>query len=322
MKRALTAWLVPCAILCAHDVHAQPSDEPTRDASKHFRRGVELYTETNYPGALIEFKRALELAPNASTLYNVGETQFQLQDYAAALATFRRYLDEAPPTDGHRAEVERNVRVLNARVGYVHISTVPAGAEVSVDDEFVGRTPLARPVLFSIGHRKVVASLPGRPPVTRYIDVATDDDLSITVQLPPPAVGTALPESDARWSSSLPSARPGGSAAGWRTVAWVGAGTLGAAAITFGGLAIEESRELQRARSAYPASASTLSHASNLTATYSVAADCLAAATIVVGGLALYWTLSTPSSTSSRRGSAPATRILLGPSSAHFQALF
>ena len=101
--------------------------------------GVTLYGETDYRGALVEFKRAYELAPNAAVLYNIGETEFQLRDYAGALTTFERYLADAQPSDSHRTEVEANVRELKARVGRLTITTVPRGADVSIDDRALGK---------------------------------------------------------------------------------------------------------------------------------------------------------------------------------------
>ena len=123
---------------------AAPS--PVGEARKHFRRGVTLYGESDYRGALVEFKRAYELAPNAVVLYNIGETYYQLQNYAAALAMLERYLTEAPTSAPHRREVEQTLEVLRTRVGKVRITTNVPGCEITVDDELIGRTPLTNPI--------------------------------------------------------------------------------------------------------------------------------------------------------------------------------
>src|SRR5438046_1076480 len=72
-----------------------PSAAAVNDAAKHFQRGVTMYTEADYRAALVEFRRAYEIAPNATVLYNIAQTYYQLQDYAGALVTFERYLAEA-----------------------------------------------------------------------------------------------------------------------------------------------------------------------------------------------------------------------------------
>src|SRR6185295_9813157 len=105
---------------------AAPDAYPSRqEADKHFEHGVSLYMEADYRAALVEFLRAYELAPNGVVLFNIGETQYQLRDYAAALATFERYLVESPQGDSHRQLVDANVKELRTRVGRLTITTFP-----------------------------------------------------------------------------------------------------------------------------------------------------------------------------------------------------
>lgn len=295
-----------------------PSDA-TGEAGRHFRRGVELYGEANYAGALVEFERAYALAPSSATLYNVGETQYQLQNYAGALRTFRRFLGEFGPNEGHRAEVERDVEVLRARVGRVSVTTFPRGADIALDDQAVGTTPLGEPLLVSVGRRKLVASMAGRAPVTEYIDVAAEDDVSVTLELRPTDLrAAAAPPWRPRESATSPQPR----APALQTVGLVAAGALAAGAVTFGVLALDESSALKNLRGAFPASSATIEHDASLTKTYSIFADSLAAAAIVVGGATLYWTFSSSTTKSPKRGSLPASRVTLGPASARFEMTF
>jgi hypothetical protein len=306
------------AALPGHD--PRQSGASNVDAGTHFRRGVELYGEAAYAGALVEFKRAYAIAPTSAALYNVGEAQFQLQDYAGALKTFRQFLREFGPAEGHRAEVERDVDVLRTRVGHVSIKTVPGGAEITIDDHGAGKTPLDEPVLVSVGHRKVVASMAGRAPVTSYVDVAAEDIVSVTLQLPPAEgpVPAAIPP-----LGSPPAGTPTHSRdAMLRTIGFGAAGVLAAGAVTFGALAIDEAGALKNARAAFPAVPATISHDANLTLTYSILADSLGVAAIVVGGIALFGTLSSASRDGPKRSSAPTTRVTLGPTSARLEMTF
>jgi tetratricopeptide (TPR) repeat protein len=320
--RAIAAVALPCILLYAPTATAQDADTSNNDAGRHFRRGVDLYSEADYAGALVEFKRAYALTPSSAALYNVGEAQYQLQDYASALKTFRRFLAEFGSNESHRAEVERAVDVLRLRVGHVNITTAPAGADVSVDDQPVGRTPLGEPVLVSVGRRKVVASMAGRPPVTRYLDVAAGDDLEVTLPLAAPFEGTSAPPSSEQTPAQSAAPSHPWDASRLKTVGWIATGTLAAGAAVFGVLAVGEARDLKNARDAFPGSSATLNHDANLTATYSVLADSLAAAAIVAGGLSLYWTLSSSSSTSRSHGSVPATRVTFGLASARVDMTF
>lgn len=299
------------ACLALYSVCAS-AQERGPDASTHFRRGVELYNEANYEAALVEFQRAYVLVPTAVTLFDIGQAQFELQDYAGALKTFQIFLDKFEDDAVHRAEVTTNLGILRSRVGSIRITSAPPGADVAVDDVFAGTTPLAQPVLVSVGHRKVTASMSGRPTVVRYVDVAAEDEIPVTLPflqpspLPPPQPSETRPSHPAEPSIKA------------ATVGWVVTGVLAAGAGVLGGLAIAEAHSLDDARRAYPASPTTLRHDANLTSVYSAVADGLGAAAIVAGGLSLYWTLSASHS----KGGTQAELVRFGPASIAFEARF
>lgn len=305
-------------ILPSHDPY--PGDSPNAAAGTHFRRGVQLYNEADYAGALVEFRRAYSISPTSAALYNVGEAEYQLQDYAGALRTFVRLLTEFGPTESHRAEVERTVEVLRTRVGRVSVTTIPVGADIAVDDRFVGRTPLSEPVLLSVGHRKVVASMNGRTPVVSFIDVAAEDEIPLKLELP---LATGPVPVLATPASAMPRGpTPQTHDSALRTVGFACSGVLAAGAVTFGLLAIVEASSLKNARNAFPAVPTTVDHYANLTTTFSILADSLAASAIVVGGVALIATLSSASANRSKGSGASATSIALGPASARLQVTF
>ena len=156
-----------------------------------------------------------------AVLYNIGEAEYQLQDYASALTTFERYLTEAGTQEGHRGEVESTMDVLRARVGHLTITTSPPGAEVTVDDQPIGRTPFDRSLLVSIGRRKVVASMAGRAPVSRYVDVAADDNAAVSLQLgsgESPSTAALLQQLS---TSKAESTSSGSAGPALRTLGWV-----------------------------------------------------------------------------------------------------
>ncbi|MDP9001270.1 MAG: PEGA domain-containing protein [Myxococcota bacterium] len=325
LSRAAAATLVfIVATLFSTSASAQDKDANanTREAAKHFQRAVSLYGEADYRAAVVEFKRAYSLAPNTAVLYNIGETEYQLQDYAGALTTFHRYLLETHPTDAHRTEVERNVEVLRTRVGRLRITTLPAaGAEIMVDDQSVGKTPLEDAVLVSIGHRKVVASMPGLAPVIRYVDVAAEDDVAVNL----PAAGSTEVGAGAGVQGEQPALRishPSRSGSSLRIVGWVATGAFAAGALTFGLLADMAATDLKNARNAFPTTAATLSHDAQLTTTYSVIADSLTAGAILVGGITLLSMLLPPPSAPRASGHTHETRVMLGLGSARFETTF
>jgi hypothetical protein len=294
----------------------------TRDAAKHFQRGVALYGEADYRAALVEFKRAYAIAPNTAVLYNVGETQYQLQDYASALTTFERYLAESGQGDGHRTEVENDIEILRARVGHVGVVTIPPGADVTIDDQAVGHTPLDKPLLVSIGHRKITASMQGRPAVTRYVDVATDDNLAVTLQLPDAGGGAAASTKHDGDATPVTRATTGDGGHALQTIGWISTGALAIGAIATGVVAAHESSVLQSDRNTYPQSSATLERDAHTTTTYSIVADSLAAGAVLVGGITLLSMLGGSSTSGPKRGSAGEVQVVLGPTSAGIAGSF
>jgi len=318
--RIVIGLVLACSLLHPPSAVAQAGDTTTREAAKHFQRGVALYGEADYRGALVEFKRAYALAPNPGALYDIGQTEYQLRDYAGALTTFERYLAESGPADSHRAEVASTVEVLRTRVGRLTITSVPASAEVSIDDQPVGKTPFDKPLTVSIGRRKLIASMAGRPPVTRYVDVAADDNVNVTLQLGASTGETPGARLEQQAASSGVASTPSRGTSTLRVAGFIATGALAAGAVTFGLLSLNKSHDLEAARGEYPTTSSALDHEARITTAYSILADSLAAAAVVVGGVTLFSMLRSSSPSSRATGVGP--RVSLGLASARFETSF
>lgn len=298
--RAVTFALVA---LCSRAAIAD--DLPTQQAAAHFDRGVSLYNETDYRAALVEFKKAYEIAPNPGVLYNLGQTYFQLQNYAAALTTFRQFVREAGENP-HKAEVEQYIKTLEARVGKVQITTTTP-AEITIDDESVGKTPLAAPIDVSIGHRKVMALVAGKPAETRYVDVATGETVKVDISI------TAEPAAPPLQPSKTPAGpvdkEPKPSHA--RVILWSATGALAAGAGVTGALAWKSSSDLDKLKKTFPTTPDALDAQASRTKNLSLASDILTGAAILTGCAALYVTLTHKSSKEVHAGLTP-TGVIVG----------
>jgi tetratricopeptide (TPR) repeat protein len=293
--------LVACCLLAAGatgTAHADAPPSSMKEAGQHFQRGVALYNETDYRAALVEFRRAYEIAPNATVLYNIGETYYQLQNYAVALTTLERYLNEAGANAPHRAEVEQTLVTLRTRVGKLAITTNVADCEITVDDELVGRTPLKEPVLVSIGRRKITAMRSGRQPETRFVEIAAGDTSALALTLANLDGGA---RGAAPGEAPTPSRLP--------TIGWVATGTFAAGAVTMAVLAYRASGQLGDARDTFGVTRAQLDDKASKVTTFAAVADVLAAAALVTGGLT--YTLSRSRTHEVRVGAVPG-RILLG----------
>jgi Tetratricopeptide repeat/PEGA domain len=272
------------------DVPPPQPQAALKEAGKHFQRGVALYTETDYRAALVEFRRAYETAPNPAVLYNIGQTYYQLQNYAAALVTLQRYLTESGPAALHRREVEQTLETLQTRVGKVTITTNLAGSDIAIDDEPAGKTPFPEPQLVSIGRRKVTASHPGTPPQTQFVDVAAGDTVQLSFTFTEAIAVPVTPIAPAVVAPDAPSVS--GSSNRGTIVGWSATGVLAAGAITTAVLAFRASSRLKDARNSFPVTQAELDSKSSSVKHYAIAADVLTGLAVVTGLVTLKYTLS------------------------------
>lgn len=330
MRARTTGRVLALSLLClgvATATVAPPSPAwaqgNQKEAANRFNKGFELFKEGDFQAALIEFKRAYDLAPNFRVLYNIGQVQFQLQDYAGALGSLERYLEEGGKQvpAARRKEVEKDIEKLRARVARVEITTNVPGAEITVDDVEVGVSPLSEPVLVSAGRRAIAASKEGRIPARKVIDVAGNDSMSVRLELaevaggsppvvyvdgedpPPPETPPADEVDDGEASSpDIPW--------GW----WVATGVVGVASGVFGVLALTSANDLEELRESGPSSIGELEDASDRTAVYSVIADVLLVTTAVTAGLSIYLTVDAVSSSGEADASlGPRVRARVAP---------
>jgi len=258
------------------------------EATSRFQRGKELYEESDYAAALTEFKRAYELVPNYKLLYNIGQVSFQLQDYASALRSFSRYLQEGQGeiSANRREEVQRDVDKLRTRVATLRVSTSKPGAEISVDDVAVGRTPLSEPLLVNAGRRRIAATLSGYASVTKVVEVAGQETLRVSLELsssdaavstpPPPVTAPSV-------SVTAPAPKPPERLAPW--IPWTVTGGLLVATAVTGVLAGGASSDLKVQLARYPGVRKDIDAASSKTRALALTTDVLGGLTLAAAGV-------------------------------------
>ncbi len=296
-----------------------PSAESLEEAAQRFQRGLELYKEGDYKAAQVEFKRAYEIAPNYRVLYNLGQVSYQLRDYASALRSFQAYLEqggrEVPAA--RRTQLTAELNRLRARVGQLAIEADAPGADVSVDDVWVGRTPLAEPVLVSAGQHKVsVLKAGAAAPLVRTVDVGGGDKVELKFELgttpaaaepaPPPPAATVAPP------PPLPPPPPPENKlplyAAWGATGLFAVGTVVSALLARG-----EESTLEEQRNEVPVSRGELEDTRGRMRTFALATDVLGVGTLVAGGVATYLTLRPPGRAPGAGRAAAPLRLGVGP---------
>jgi hypothetical protein len=247
---------------------------PSEEASQRFRSGVSFYKDRDFAAALVEFKRAYELVPNYSVLYNLGQTARELKDYAAALEAFQKYLDEgaAKVAPARHKEVAASIEELKHKVGTLKITASVDGAAIVLDDVAIGASPLAAPLTANVGRHKVSATLTGYTPAQTVVEVAGMTETPVTLDLakievaPVVVVAPAAPVK-----------------LGTPVVVWVMLSTTvaaGVAAGVTGGLALSARGGLKDALATFPGDPKAISDAQGKTRTLAITTDVLGGITI------------------------------------------
>lgn len=285
-----------------------PTKEQVKEAEPHFFKGVDFFNEQDFPNAVLEFKKAYEIAPDFHVLFNVGQACYQAQNYACALDAFGRYLDDGGtkvPVK-RRADVEKDIKKLEARVGKIELGVNVAGATVTVDDEKVGVTPLEKPILMSQGKRKIVVTKEGFDPLTETLDVAGGEqnkhvDLALkeTPKAPPPIVIQGKSTS----KSPLP------------YIALGVTGALAVGAVITGIVAISASSDADAKLNTFGSNPRDIKSAEDQASTFALVTDILGGAAIVGAGVTVV--LFVISNKKEKEPAPKAARIvpLIGPAS-------
>jgi tetratricopeptide (TPR) repeat protein len=248
-----------------------------------FTRGIDLYKEGNFHAALAEFRAAYAAAPSYRFHYNLGQTLYQLQDYAGAVRAFEQYLAEGgDKVDAERRkEVEADLAKLRPRVAQLTFVVNVPGAEVSIDEEPHGKVQ-KQPLLVSAGRRRISMTASGYQTETRVLDVAGTQKLDLTFELKPIGGAAAAPT-----DRTAPTSGPTRSKSrGPFYIGLVATGALGAGTAVMAIVASSKHSAYERALDV-PNNAKGIADARTSTRTTALVADILGGATALAAGLTI-----------------------------------
>ncbi|HEY2515628.1 MAG TPA: PEGA domain-containing protein, partial [Polyangiaceae bacterium] len=294
---------------------APPAREPTaaelQEARTRYKRGVELYEQGAYGAARTELEEAYRLAPTYKLLYNLALVQNRQGDFAGASASLRTFIESggAEIPAARRAEVEHLLFDLEARVAAIEVSTNVAGADVTVDGQPSGTTPLGSPVRLNPGPHTIAAAKSGFSPAHREIDLTSGQRAKVVLELsevpaapappgesqptPPPPAPSPAPPPLATVAPPVPSPEPSprSAEASRLKIGWGVTAGLGVAAVATGIAALVESKRLtSEINAATPGGTIRSTH--DTTVGLALASDILTGVALVGGGTMLYFTLT------------------------------
>jgi tetratricopeptide (TPR) repeat protein len=293
----------------------------TERARSNFHRGVQLYNEGSFEAALAEFRKAYQLSPNYRLLYNIAQTLFDLHDYVSSFNALKGYLQGAGNsiTTERRAEVNELNQKLKERIAHLDIDCNMNGADIRVDDISVGVSPLSFVVLVNAGPRRITAVKAGYAVAARMVTVVGTETVKVAIHIAAPlqaqgegrltsAAGDAATETSPSFIQSEP-AQTAPSRTALITTTAVAGGCAVATAI-FGILALNAKRDFDRALDATSSTKDNIDSARSKMKNYANLADAFGAATLVSGGVALYFLFS---DSGSRKASSTKSSVALAP---------
>lgn len=324
---AAAASAVPVA-----SAQQQPSAKALAEARTRYDKGKQLYTEGAFDAALAELQRSYDLAPSYKILYNIALVQRARNDFAGSLGAYEKYLGDGAKelTAARKQEVQKEIDNLRTLVAKADIKTSVDGAEITLDDSPVGKSPLSGLVLNPGSHR-IGASKEGRQNAVKVIKVAGGDSVTVELELPdasaPPPTNTgtvAPPPSDTGTASPPPTETYTGTATppplpppsrGPVWVGWAVTGVLAIGAGVTGGLAMSKSGAHAELRKTPGVTDEELATSRSQAKTLALVTDVLVPSAVVAGVVSLYFSVRTiePAKTGSTRlrfGASPT----VGPS--------
>ncbi len=270
---------------------AAPTAAAQEEARVRFERGTQLYNDGAYDLALIELQRAYDLVPSYKLLYNIGQVNAQLSNYAGALRAFEKYLSEggADVSAGRRAEVEKEIQTLRGRTANLTVRANVPDAEILVDGlPLTGQAPDSA-FMVNAGVRRIGIRKPGYELAERVLTLAGGDSIEVKLDM------VESPSGSSNQPFTLPPPRKERS---YVWVGWVGTGVLAAGAVITGIAALGASNdlddELDKRSDADQSPAekkAAIDDVESRRMTLAITTDILAGAAIVVGGVTLAFTI-------------------------------
>jgi hypothetical protein len=230
-------------------------------ARERFKEGVAYFDKKDFAKARVAFLQAYALKKHPAVLLNLAQSELRSGHEADAAKHFSQYLREhKDATESERQSAETGLTAAKALVGEVLLSVDATGAEVYVDGDLEGQTPLGGSIFLAPGSHEIQAKKEGKSASTT-VNAAAGQSGNVNLKLSAPkaavpvagvAAGTAneapAPEEPAHethrkgffpWVASTPGAMIG--------VGLTGVGLIGGGAFALGSHASYNSADKSKA---------------------------------------------------------------------------
>ncbi len=200
----LTLWLWgPVSVHAAPDparpTAAQPDPETKKKARAHFAAGGAHYAKERYKQAIDEFQKAYTFWKNPRILLNIAICYSEMDNAVQAVIYLRRALKTATPEQRTKLEtkIPAGLKARPAQVADLKV-VMPNNAEIFLNDEAVGRSPVERVV--AKGTVRVVAKVDGKTKLSKTLTLQGGEKRTLALEQWPV---TTPPKKSRGWRARL-----------------------------------------------------------------------------------------------------------------------
>ncbi len=161
------------------------ADSLQGDAKQAYESAKLLAQNGDFAGAREEFSHAYELSKDPRLLYNVAICDKGLHQYARMKNVLEQYLREggALVTPEARTAAQDALGAIRALVASLKVTVSESGAEVLVDGQSVGTTPLPSALALDLGQHRLTVQKPGFETFEQTVDVPGGAEVPVHVSL-------------------------------------------------------------------------------------------------------------------------------------------
>jgi tetratricopeptide (TPR) repeat protein len=170
-----------------------PTPEEVQQAQVRWNEGKAYFDAGNFEAARVAFKQAYTVFPHATFLQNLGEAELRSGRNVEAARHFTAFLRASSSSSPAQRELaKKSLARASERLGSIVVSTNIDDAEIRVDDELVGRSPLGNyPWYVDAGRHVVTARKDGYLDGVERIDVTAGPPRAVLVRVQRVVSGTS-----------------------------------------------------------------------------------------------------------------------------------
>ncbi|MFO0756421.1 MAG: hypothetical protein U0359_08015 [Byssovorax sp.] len=189
--------LIALAVAALWSAPAFADEAAEKEGRALFAQGTQQLAADDLVGALDLFQRAYARFPNPKILLNIGTTQRNLGRNAEAANTYVAYLKDPGADPARKAEVERLLADLDARLGKLKIALSDPAMRARVDGKVVGEPGQAITIRVEPGSHTILGEQQGVAPAVATVTVAAREEQSVTLGAAPAVANVAPPRAKA-----------------------------------------------------------------------------------------------------------------------------